>query len=130
MCAHASKIVQKNNVVISEKLPWPARKLQLLVEQLLKVRSSEALRVIREGQAYVNGRVERRAQHMLEPGDKLLVQYVPEAPKPVRGASHSADSIEVIYLDEQIVVANKPPDLLTVPTPYKESRTMISELER
>lgn len=120
----------KHTLLVSEKIPWPARKLQLLIEQLLKVRSPEALRVIRDGQVYVNGRVARRANEMLEPGDKLDVEYQPAEPKPVRGASSSSEAIEVVYLDDQIVVANKPPQLLTVPTPHREHRTMISELER
>lgn len=120
----------EKSLVVSDRLPQPARKLQGLVQQLLKFSQQQAVKLIHDGGVRVNGRVVPRPQTMLEVGDRLEVAYEPEVkPLPaVRGESSA--QLEIIFQDDHLVVVNKPPALLTVPTPRREPNTLISLLSK
>jgi 23S rRNA pseudouridine1911/1915/1917 synthase len=66
---------------------------------------------------------------MLEIGDQVEVAYEAADYVPLPPAD-TFQEMEVLFEDPYIAVVNKPPALLTVPTPYRERTTLISLLEK
>ncbi len=120
----------EKSLVVSDRLPQPARKLQSVVQQLLKLSQQQAVKIIHDGGVRVNGRVVPRPQTMLEAGDRLEVAYEPEVKPAPAARGETSAPLEIIFQDEHLLVVNKPPALLTVPTPRREANTLISLLSR
>jgi 23S rRNA pseudouridine1911/1915/1917 synthase len=120
----------RRDLVVDGRFPLPARRLESLVQQLLKVSKQEAARVIHEGSVQVNGRFTRKPAAVLEPGDRLRVEYEPPVPAVREEPAGGKQKVEIVYSDAQIVVVEKAAALLTVPTPYREKVTLISLLEK
>jgi len=125
----SDKAVRKS-LQITERIPPPARRMEALVQQLLKLPRQQCLNAIRDGAVKVNRRVDTRANRFLDEGDWLEIEYTPP---PVRHTTPVADRrspLKIVYEDESILVVHKPPALLTVPTAMRESRTLIGDLNR
>jgi 23S rRNA pseudouridine1911/1915/1917 synthase len=118
-------------LIVDARLPLPARKLQNLVQQVLKIGKPAAARVIHDGAVRVNGRTLRRPLAVLEIGDRVEVDVQPQpSPRAATPGRSRHAQLEIAFEDEHLVVVNKPPHLLTVPTPYKERNTLISLLDQ
>lgn len=117
---------------VSDRIPPPARRLESLVQQVTKLPRSRALEAIHSGAVSVGGRVLRRPQAMLEPGDVIEIDASAlsstPAPRELRPRRPARSEVEVLFEDEHLIVVNKPPALLTVPTHYREPHTVISRL--
>lgn len=125
----SDKAIRKT-LQISSQIPPPARRLEALVQQLLQLPRQQCLHAIRDGAVKVNRRVDTRGARFLEEGDWIEIDYTPP---PVKVKGPVADKrlpVEIVYEDEAIVIVHKPPALLTVPTAMRESRTVISDLNR
>lgn len=120
----------EKKILIDDRLPWPARKLQNVIQQALKVAPAQSARVIQDGSVRVNGYILRKPQYMLEIGDRVEVTYDAADWLPLPPAADTHQEMEVLFEDAYIAVVNKPPALLTVPTPYKERNTLIALLEK
>ncbi|MDA0657419.1 MAG: RluA family pseudouridine synthase [Planctomycetota bacterium] len=118
------------SMTVHERMPEPARRLVNLVQQLLRQGKSPAAHAIRDGLAYVNGTCVRKAEITLRPGDLLEIRLPPVKAPIVAQKSPFRQPLEIVYNDEHLMVVNKPPGLLTVPTPYKEKTTLISLVDR
>jgi 23S rRNA pseudouridine1911/1915/1917 synthase len=123
------RVIEKK-LIVDNRFPPPARRLENLVQQLLKVNRQEAIRAIHDGGVRINGRFVRMPATMLAVGDRLEVEYEPPAPKVASPAPDRKEPMQVVFEDEHLAVVNKPAALLTVPTPYKEKVTLISLLEK
>lgn len=123
------RLIEKT-MIVSERLPWPARKLQNIVQQALKVPKAQATRVIQDGGVRVNGYFLRQPHQMLEVGDQVEIEYEASDYVPQAKPLDSFEEMEVLFEDTQLIVVNKPPALLTVPTPYRERNTLISLIEK
>lgn len=118
-------------LTVDARFPPPARRLEGLVQQLLKISKQEATRSIHDGCVRVNGRYVRMPATMCEVGDRLEVEYEPPViAVPSKREKESRQQVEVIHEDDHLVVVNKPAAILTVPTPYREPTTCISLLEK
>jgi 23S rRNA pseudouridine1911/1915/1917 synthase len=122
--------VIEKSLTVDARFPPPARKLESLVQQLLKLNKQEATRAIHEGGVRVNGRYVRMPQTMLEVGDRLEVAYEPPPPVVSSPAPDRREPMQVVFEDEHLAVVSKPAALLTVPTPYKEKVTLIALLDK
>lgn len=122
-------MVNIKQLEVSERIPLPARKLQNLVQQLMRVSRSQAQQLIQQGAAQVNGRTLRVAHTTLSVGDRLEVFLAPAAEPRVQAAPAKSE-LRVQFEDDHLLVVEKPPELLTVPTPYRERVTLISLLEK
>lgn len=120
----------RKTLLVDSRIPPPARRLESLVQQLLKLPRQQCLQAIREGAVKVNHRVDTRSGFFLIEGDLLEIEYYPPEAPPKPVAVDRRAPVEIIYEDEAIAVVLKPPALLTVPTQQRESRTVISELNR
>jgi 23S rRNA pseudouridine1911/1915/1917 synthase len=113
--------------VVSPQIPEPARRLLALIQSRLKLSKNESLQLIQAGGAKINGRICSKSHQMLEPGDRLEIDWIrqPVVHKP-SATEKSTASFKVVHEDQDIVVVYKPANLLTVPTPHRESRTLLS----
>ncbi|MDZ4851980.1 MAG: RluA family pseudouridine synthase [Pirellulaceae bacterium] len=118
----------QQNFVVSDRIPAPARNLLLLLQSTLKLPKSQCQQIIQEGGVRVNGKSRTKSHQQLECGDRVEVQWLPQ-PVQLRSQGKKATSLEtfsVVYDDQDLLVVHKPANLLTVPTPHRESRTLIS----
>jgi 23S rRNA pseudouridine1911/1915/1917 synthase len=77
----------------------------------------------------VNGEPASDGSRRLQAGDIVAVRYEADrryAPKPPRRAV--ARGFDVVFEDEHMLVVEKPPELLTVPTPAGESNTLMDRV--
>ncbi len=118
------------SLVITERIPLPGRRLLNLVQQLLRTGKSQATQAIHGGRAWVNGKPVTRADRTLEPGDRLEIAEDLTVRRPTTRGKNVVRPLEVVYDDPWLVVVNKPPALLTVPTHYREKNTLISSVNR
>lgn len=113
-------------------IPEPARQLSSVLQNLFGIPRSQVSRLIENGCVVVNGRARRQAFHVLNVGDVVSVNWIPDAvvtKGSIRNPSAST-SIEFLLDDEDLVVVNKPAKLLTVPTKHREPHTLLSLVER
>jgi len=61
-------------------------------------------------------------------GDHIDVEYDPHQRYHVRKKPPKTLGFKVVFEDESLIVVNKPPALLTVPTPYREKNTLIDKV--
>ena len=117
---------------VPANIPQPARQLSNILQNLFKIPRSQILPLIEEGLVTVNGRVKRQAFFVVEIGDSVGVDLVPQ---PISAPSlsknkRSTKSIDFLYDDEDLAIVNKPANLLTVPTRHREPHTLMSLVER
>lgn len=112
-------------------MPQPARNALALVQSQLKVSRPIALGLLHDGVVSVNGRVVRQPHWQLKPGDVLDIEYTPQ---PVVTSNKrrptSREPFEIVYDDPHVMVVVKPAGLLTVPTPKRESNTLLGNINR
>ncbi|AZR73013.1 RNA pseudouridine synthase [Anoxybacter fermentans] len=80
--------------------------------------------LIDEGRVKVNGRVEK-ASYKVKAGDEIVFE-VPEATE--LEVKPEAIPLDIIYEDDDIVVINKPWDMVVHPAPGNESGTLVNAL--
>lgn len=120
----------KKSMVIGAHIPPPARRLEALVQQMLKLPRAQCLQAIREGSVKVNQKVDTRGARFVDEGDFIEVEFTPPVVVQKAPVADRREPVEIIYEDEAIVIVQKPAALLTVPTQQRESRTVISDLNR
>jgi 23S rRNA pseudouridine1911/1915/1917 synthase len=106
------------------------RRLARVAQELLASSHAHAKREVLRGHVLVNGDVVTDPGAFVGPED--LIGHDRNLPKRVR--ARRSPPIEVLHLDADIVVVNKPPGLLVHPTTEGEQDTLVSrtaaELER
>jgi 23S rRNA pseudouridine1911/1915/1917 synthase len=119
-------------VVVPESIPFPARQLASVLQNLLAIPASHSAWLIESGCVVVNQRICRKPRQRVEPGDVLNVDWMPmPVAAPARGRKPSTrGAIEFLYDDPSLCVVYKPANLLTVPTRYREGQTLVSRVER
>lgn len=90
----------------------------------------QAVRAIHDGAVRVNRRVAKRPQQVLEVGDRLDLELMAPAPAAPPVEKSPRSTVKILFEDPHLVVVKKPPGLLTVPTPYREPQTVISQLNQ
>lgn len=112
-------------------MPEPARYLLPLVQSHLKVNRSIASGLLHDGLVSVNGRVVRQPHWRLSPGDQLDIEYAPQPlATPSKRKTSKREPFEIAYDDEHLMLVVKPAGLLTVPTPKRESNTLLGNINR
>jgi 23S rRNA pseudouridine1911/1915/1917 synthase len=100
-------------------------RLDRFLAQLLPVSRSELQRWIAEGRVTVGG-VARAASASVREGDRVVVD-VP-APPPSAARPEPDVRFEVLHLDDELVVVNKPPGLVVHPSRGHEGGTLVNGL--
>ncbi len=117
----------QHNFVVSPQIPEPARNLLALIQGRLKIPRIECLQLIQGGGAKVNGKYCTKSHQKLEPGDRLDIDWIRQPVVPKKQSKESGTStFKVVHEDRDLIVVYKPANLLTVPTPHRESRTLLS----
>ena len=117
---------------VPANIPQPARQLSNILQNLFKIPRAQISPLIEEGLVTVNGRVRRQAFFVVEVGDSVGVDLVPQPiSAPVLSKNKRSNRlIDFLYDDEDLAIVNKPANLLTVPTRHREPHTLMSLVER
>ncbi len=104
------------------------RRIDLVVRDLTTLSREQVTGLFDHYCVQLNGAVCTTPGERLNPGDRVAVEYDSHRryhakPKPPRNLG-----FEIVFEDSHLIVVNKPPALLTVPTPYREENTLISRI--
>jgi 23S rRNA pseudouridine1911/1915/1917 synthase len=72
------------------------------------------------------GSFTRRAGYKLKPGDRVHLAYEPPAPEP--SLAPQCIPLKLIYVDDDVIVLDKPPHLVVHPGPGHPSGTLVNAL--
>lgn len=104
-------------------VPSPGGRLDhILVDQLDEFSRSRIQKWIRQGDVLVNGEVETKTGFALEGGETIKVQ-IPETIDP--DLIPEAIPLDVIYENDDLLVINKPPDMVVHPSAGHSSGTLV-----
>lgn len=105
---------------------WEGERLDrfLAAQDDLDLSRSQIQRLIRSGDVTVDG-APGKPSHPLRAGQEVMV-FVPAAPPPL--LLPESFPIDVVYEDDDILVINKPRDLVVHPAPGHESGTLVNAL--
>lgn len=120
----------KKKLVVDAKVPLPARSLVAVVQSFLKIQRRVALDLVHAGMVCVNRRAATQPHLVLDVGDEVEVDYAPQPGKAVSKRHRPQTQFEVVFDDAHLIIVVKPADLLTVPTPKRESNTLIARVAR
>jgi 23S rRNA pseudouridine1911/1915/1917 synthase len=118
----------EQNFVVSDRIPAPARNLLAVLQSTLKLPKNQCLQIIQDGGVVVNGKSRTKAHFVVDSGDRVHVRWLPQ-PVQLKSQGKRVAALEtfaVVYDDDDLLVVHKPANLLTVPTPHRESRTLQS----
>ena len=102
----------------------PARLQDFLFAQFPEVKRLKVKQWLKFGSVMVNGRRQTRHDVELQTGDKVEVRSVAEA----RTASLLPRGVKVVHEDEDILVVDKPPNLLTIASEAEKEKTLYALL--
>ena len=86
---------------------------------------AELQRWIEHGRVTVGGRA-RKASDKVREGD--VVEVEPEAPRALERRARRGGPFEVLYVDDAVVVVNKPPGVVVHPARGHEGGTLVNGL--
>ena len=104
----------------------PAPLLPYLVSNLVGWRRNTIKDRMRMGCVEVNERPVHRHDHQLQPGDRIEVRSRAEG----IGPRQLATGLTPIYIDDDLVVIDKPAGLLSVATDHEQTRTALSVIRQ
>jgi 23S rRNA pseudouridine1911/1915/1917 synthase len=118
---------------VPENVPEPARTLLNVLQAVLKVNRKQAEQLVHDGAVRINNRVATQVHRFIDTSDQLSVDYVPAPSGPTNQKMKSTAGqapFTILYDDDAIIVVNKAAGLLTVPTPYREPKTLLGLLNK
>lgn len=96
-----------------------------LADRIEGLSRAQVQKVIDAGGARV-GSFRRKAGYKLKPGDRIHVEY--EIPQPESALVPQHIPLKIVYLDEHVIVIDKPPHLVVHPGPGHPSGTLVNAL--
>jgi 23S rRNA pseudouridine1911/1915/1917 synthase len=114
---------------IAAESPLVGARVDRLVQQLCGLSRSQIIGLFDHGCVSRNGAVITQAAERLVAGDHIEVRYDAQQryhpkPKPRRNLG-----FVVVFEDKQLIVVDKPAELLTVPTRRQETNTLLNKVE-
>lgn len=125
--------MSQRTLLVPANIPPPARQLANILQILFKIPKSQIFVLLEQGNVTLNGRVKRQSFHIVEVGDSITVDIIPQpiaAPSVSSKTKSPNRAIDFLFDDSDIAIVNKPANLLTVPTRHKEVNTLVSLVER
>jgi len=117
------------SATVDSESPWTGQRIDLLVQQLVGLSRAQVKGLFDHGCVSRNDAIVTQPAERLAAGDRIEVHYDPQqryhpAPKPRRNLG-----FELVFEDKQLIVVNKPAELLTVPTRRQETNTLQHKVE-
>jgi 23S rRNA pseudouridine1911/1915/1917 synthase len=101
------------------------QRLDKLITSVLQSPRNQIEKLIKDGNVKVNNKVIKKCGHKLDIDDKIEIDY----PKLQEEETKEVDfDIEIIYEDDDILVINKPANLVTHPAPSVKDATIVDWL--
>lgn len=101
-------------VVIEVPGPLDGERIDRVVAMVTEVNRTEAARLVRDGAVLVDGVAATRGADRLASGAELTIDLV-EAPEPVALAADPTVEVPVVHADDEVIVVDKPADLVVHP---------------
>ena len=105
-------------------------RLDALVAKLCAMPRGRARGLIAFGGVNVNGDPQGDPALLLRAGDVLQVRFEPGRKYKEPRAERATRGFSQVYLDDDLIVVDKEPGILTVPTPNGEANTLVSLISR
>jgi len=114
---------------ISAESPLIGQRIDRLVQQLCGLSRSQVIGLFDHGCVLRNGATVAQAGERLVAGDHIELRYDAKqryhpTPKPRKDLGFA-----IVFEDKHLVVVDKPPELLTVPTRHKETNTLQHKVD-
>lgn len=106
--------------------PGSHRLDRLLAEEFPELSRSLVQKLILQGQVTINDAVCTKKQTKVHPGDRLTVIIPP--PTALVDVEPENIPLEILYEDDQLVIINKPPNLVVHPAPGHPHGTLVNAL--
>ncbi len=116
------------SVEISSSTSTEQRRLDRVVLSLCGLSRSQIRGLFDLSQVSVNGEPCGQPWRILTIGDCVQVHFDPHRRNYPRIKSPRKSGVDIIYEDDHLIVVNKPAGLLTVPTPRRETNTLIQRI--
>lgn len=97
-----------------------AKLLEYLFLTLKDTKRSNVKQFLKMGAVLVNGKPITQFDHPLKPGDQVSIKSARD-PRPVEAPDFD---VEIVYIDDAIVIVNKPAGLLSIATDKEEIKTV------
>jgi 23S rRNA pseudouridine1911/1915/1917 synthase len=112
------------SAAVAADSPLVGQRIDHLVQELVALSRSQITGLFDHGCIQLNGAICTQPSERLAAGDRVEVKYDASQryhprPKPRRNLG-----FEIIFEDKQLIVVNKPAELLTVPTVREETNTL------
>ena len=108
--------------------PLVGQRVDRLVQELCGLSRSQVTGLFDHGCVLLNGAILTQPSERLVAGARIELRYDPNQryhpkPKPRRNLG-----FEIVFEDKHLIVVNKPPQLLTVPTVRQETNTLVHKV--
>jgi 23S rRNA pseudouridine1911/1915/1917 synthase len=119
----------RKSAVVATDSPLIGQRLDHLIQKLCSLSRSQIVGLFDHGCVHLNGAVATQPSEHLRAGDRVELKYDQNqryhpTPKPRRNLGFS-----IVFEDKQLIVVDKPAELLTVPTRRKEANTLKDKVD-
>jgi 23S rRNA pseudouridine1911/1915/1917 synthase len=109
---------------LADDSPLLGHRIDHLVQELVGLSRSQVTGLFDHGCVRVGGAICTQPGQRLAAGDRIEVSYDPHQRYHPQPKARRNLGFEIVFEDRQLIVVNKPAELLTVPTVRKETNTL------
>lgn len=120
-------IIEKK-LLLNETDRWIGERADRLVQELTGLSRSQVTGLFDHDCVTINNLAAKETGQRLAAGDALSLRYDNARRYHPKPPAHKNPGFLVVYEDREVIVVNKPADLLTVPTPKGERNTLIDKV--
>jgi 23S rRNA pseudouridine1911/1915/1917 synthase len=120
--------LETKSFAVSPESPAIGQRVDRIVQQLCGRSRGEVTGLFDHGCVTINGALCKQPFQRLVPSDRVEVQFDPRQRYHPTAKPRANIGFELIHEDRQLLVVNKPADLLTVPTPHGETNTLLDRV--
>lgn len=120
----------KKQLTITAELLAQYERVDRAVQSLCDLSRKQVTGLFDRGCVHVNGTICSQTFRRLEAGDVVELAFDACRKYTPRNKPRGELGFDIVYEDAQILVVNKPANLLTVPTPHGETNTLLNKVTR
>lgn len=117
------------SVSVSADSPHLHGRIDRLVQELCGLSRAQIRGLFDHGCVSLNGHLCTQPEERLKEGDRVELKYNPKQRYHERNKPRRNLGFEIVFEDKHLIVVEKPPELLTVPTRRQETNTLVFKLD-